>query len=182
MLVGMNTTHKPAQRPRTLAAARLPRPAHEWCAVALPMAVVPGCLVVLDGDDTAVAALLERVAHANDNREVLRPAPLAVVRADDAKAQSLSVIQPALRAGTPVFVGGGLPDEAIRAGEPVADLVLTVRTVPSYAVTKPAARGSISVGFTATLTGANGGDHLLHLFDALLQASLAGLPVQRKKR
>jgi len=53
---------------------------------------------------------------------------------------------------------------------------------PRELVTEPTVVGSIRAGYTATLTGQHTGDHLLHLFEAWIQSSLAGLPVRSGRR
>src|SRR4051812_30180343 len=177
----MNTSTPSAPRPRTLAASRLPFPPHESCAAALPLYLAPGALVVCGGDADAVATLLDRAAHVNDKRLVWTPQPLVLARSDDVVQQSRAQIQPALDSGTPVIVGGGVPPAAVAAGEPLADLVLQVRfaTGPER---EPAAVGSRSTGFQAVVTGRNSSELLLHLFQAMLQSSLAGIPPQRGRR
>src|SRR4051812_1385032 len=147
---------------RTAAATRLPWPQHDWCSAALPMHLVPGSLTVLTGDAVAMEALLSRVAHVNDKRDVLSPTPLAVARGDDdAAAQSAEVVQAALAAGMPVVVAGGQPDAVVAAGEPVPDLLVAVVVTPRELVMEPTAFGSIRAGYTATLTGQHASDHLL---------------------
>lgn len=168
---------------RTAAASRLPWPRHARCSVALPMHLVPGSLTVLDGDAAAIDALLRRVAGVNDERVVLSPAPLAVVRANDNPvAQSVDVVQAALAAGTPVVVSGGQPESVVAAGEPMPDLLATVAVAPRELALGPTAVGSIRAGYTVTLSGQHEAMHLLHLFEAWIQSSLAGLPVSGGRR
>ena len=176
------TSAEPVVR-RTAAATRLPWPRHDWCSVGLPMHVVPGSLTILTGDAEASVALLSRVAHVNDKRAVLSPAPLAVLRVDDDPvAQSIHVIQAALSAGTPVVLSGGQSDAVVAAGEPMPDLLATVATTPRELVTEPIVAGNLRAGHSVTLTGQHASDHLLHLFQAWIQSSLAGLPVSRGRR
>src|SRR3954469_19865553 len=182
MLSAMSaTTSHPHDRPRTLAASRLPRPPHEFCAVALPLYVVPGALIVLDGDADPIDTLLERAARVNDKRLVWTPQPLVTRRSDDVADHSRTVVQPALAAGTPVIVGGGVPAAAIDAGEPLADLSLRVvfTTGPER---EPAAIGTRRSGYVATVTGRHDSELLLHLFQSMMQSSLAGVPPQRRRR
>lgn len=147
------------------------------------MYVVPGSLTVLDGDSAAIDALLSRIASVNDKRIVLSPAPLAVARATrDPGAQSIGVIQAALSAGTPVVVSGGRPEAVVTAGEPMCDLLASVVATPRELVSEPSAVGSVRAGYTVTLTGQHAADHLLHLFHAWIQSSLAGLPVTNGRR
>lgn len=168
---------------RTAAARRLPWPRHDWCSVALPMHLVPGSLTVLDGDAVAIDALLPRVAGVNDARAVLSPAPLAVIRAtDDPAAQSVDVVQSALAAGMAVVVSGGQPGTVVAAGEPMPDLLATVTVTSGELVRAPTAVGSIRAGYSVTLTGQHEATHLLHLFQAWIQSSPAGLPVSRGRR
>jgi hypothetical protein len=181
MLFPVTSAHSVVRR--TAAATRLPWPVHDWCAVGLPMHLVPGSLTVLDGDTAAIDALLSRVAGVNDKRTVLSPAPMAVVRATrDPAAQSIDVIQAALAAGTPVVVSGGRPAAVVAAGEPMPDLRASIVTTPREFVIEPTAVGSVRAGYTVTLTGQHAADHLLHLFQAWIQSSLAGLPNGRGRR
>jgi hypothetical protein len=168
---------------RSAAAARLPWPQHDWCSVSLPMHLAAGSLTVLDGHAAAVEALLRRIAGVNEKRAVLAPGPLAVVRTSgDAFRQSIDVVQAALATGAPVVVSGGRPAAVVAAGEPLPDLSATVITTPRQLVTEPAVVGSIRAGYTVTLTGQHAADHLLHLFQAWIQSSLAGLPLGKGRR
>lgn len=47
---------------------------------------------------------------------------------------------------------------------------------------EPTAVGSIRAGYTVTLTGQQAAEHLLHLFQAWIRSSLAGLPVGGGRR
>lgn len=147
------------------------------------MHLVHGSLTVLDGDAVAIDALLRRVAGVNDARAVLSPSPLAVERAiDDPAAQSVEVVQAALAAGTPVVLSGGQPGAVVAAGEPIPDLLATITVTSGELVRAPTVAGSIRSGYTVTLTGQHEAGHLLHLFEAWIQSSLAGLPVSRGRR
>lgn len=172
----MSTT--PVRR-RTPAAARFTWPAHDVCDVALPMHLVGGSLTVLDGDPVAVEALLQRIDHMNDDREVLTPAPLSV-RRHEGITESVAAVNAALEQGYPV-VCQGQPQAAVAAGEPVPDLTLTLVTTQLEEVVEPVLSGNMHEGFHAVITGESSGDHLLHLFQAWTQASLAGLTIAQRR-
>lgn len=144
------------------------------------MQLVAGSLTVLDGDRDAVEELLDRIDHMNDEREVLTPAPVTIRRGDDI-AETVAAIDAALERGTPV-VCDGQPDAAVAAGEPTPDLTLTLVMVALDEVAEPTLAGSMRTGFRGTSKGESSGDHLLHLFGAWTDTSLAGLPVAKRRR
>jgi hypothetical protein len=145
------------------------------------MNLIPGALIVVDGRDDAIDLLIDRAASVNEQRLVWTPGPLVVRRGTEPGVHSREVIQPALAAGSPLIVAGGVTDEVIAAGEPIADLRVHAIEVPSELVVEPNVSGTIRSGYDVTVFGAHSGDFLLHFFQALVQASLAGLPVERRR-
>jgi hypothetical protein len=136
--------------------------------------LVPGALIILDGDDEG---LFRRLVTVNERREVLRPAPL-VLRRDswNPGLQSASRVQPALACGVPVIISGGSPSAVVAVDEPLPDLFATVRTTD--VASEPTVTGTIRNGFRVDVDGRHSAEQFMHLIQAFVQASLAGLPVR----
>jgi hypothetical protein len=172
----MTETLELADRPRTLAAARLPRPDHQVFDVALPLYLTPGALITIDGGRNEIDQLIAGLDYMIGNKPLWTPPPLITTRPSDCAADcSRRVIQPALRDGVPVIAVGPVTEQVVVAGEPRADLSLRVLATERAVAAEPILVGSVRNGFSAVLTGADTNQHLLAFFDALLQASLAGI-------
>lgn len=173
------TTTSP--RPLRPAHGRQPRPQHRVCEVGLPLAFTPGCLVILDGDLELASEVLQHLSAGlhGTSEPMWDHAPVLTVRPAAQRAHSVHVVQQQLQKGQAVIAVGEAAPDAVAAGEPLADLTVTIIDGDAPHHRTRLLSGTRAAGLHATATGPHLALRTLGLLTAMSQAGLTGVRSRR---